>query len=200
MIKKLEWIGVGVCTILFIILLINYLNMNNVPWDESPSDVTFNFLNEMTEGNFDEAFEKYTIGDASQILKTLSDESFFYNMHWKSYGITLGEEKINEEELTATVKVGIMKLNHTQIFEDCLFKLKKIDMIKEDGITLTEDEVADLWKGFVKDAYLKGDESYDVVSGEYEINLKLDEESSEWKIKADNTINKICFETTSTNN
>ncbi|MCQ2749726.1 MAG: hypothetical protein MJ246_07250 [Clostridia bacterium] len=91
----------------------------------------------------------------------------------------LGEEEIDEEEGTATVALKVSKLNHNQIFEDCLFKLKNVTMIKEDGTYLTPDEVNELWKGFVKDAFLKGDESYDVFTGDYVVDLKLDEETYE---------------------
>lgn len=199
MIKKLEWIGAGICTILFIILLINYLNMDTVPWDESPSDVTFNFLEEMTEGNFEEAFDLYASGKPEEILGTLLEEEYFYKMHWKSYGITLGEEVIDEEETKAKVTIDVHKLNHNQIFEECLFKLKNVEMIKEDGTYLTPEEINSLWEGFVKDAFLKGDESYDVFSGTYDINLVLDEETYEWKIVPDKVIYNICFETANKN-
>lgn len=197
MIKKLEWIGVGICAILFTVILINYLNMDTALWEESPSDVTFNFLSEMTEGNFEEAFANYAESAPDEILGTLLDETYFYKMHWKSYGVTLGDEVINEEDYTAKVTVTINKLNHNQIFEDCLFKLKNINMIKEDGTNLTEEEVTELWKDFVKDAFLKGDDSYEVVSGKYDINLKLDEETYEWKIVPDGIIYGICFDTKS---
>lgn len=197
MLKKLEWIGVGICAILFTILLINYLNMDYVPWDESPSDVTFNFLTEMNEGNFDDAFLSYAESSPEQILNTLYEEEFFYKMHWKNYGIKIGDEVISDDQTEAKVKVEINKLNHNQIFEDCIFKLKNIEMIKEDGTTLTEDEVNELWKGFVKDAFLKGDDSYEVFTKSYDVDLKLNEETYEWKIVPNNTIYNICFETES---
>ncbi|MCQ2749727.1 MAG: hypothetical protein MJ246_07255 [Clostridia bacterium] len=55
--------------------------MDVVPWDESPSDVTFNFLTSMTEGNFEEAFATYAESSPEEILGTLLEEEYFYKMH-----------------------------------------------------------------------------------------------------------------------
>ncbi|MCQ2978749.1 MAG: hypothetical protein MJ245_03025 [Clostridia bacterium] len=194
MIKKLEIVMGAIFIILCIVICIS-LKFNNKD-RIFPSDVVYDYFTLMTEGDFDNAFSTYVDNAKQAQLDVLNGNYDLYKVHWANLGIDIASETYNDNEGTGEVEITVNKFDIEQIISEVRIRLLNVNEIKEDGTTITKEELLELKKQYIKEAYNKAkekDSNYNIVTNTYTLKLVSDEENDSWKIVDDNALSDILF-------
>lgn len=191
MIKKIE---IGMVAVLFILCIIICVSLKMKNTDKIyPSDVVYDFFTEMTSGNFDVAMSLYLDEYKDNQMDVLNGNMDLYKSHWANLGIEIDSETYNDNEGTATCVIDVSKYNIEQIVGDVNLRLADIKEVKEDGTTITIEEINALKKQYIKEAYQNAAGKIKVVRNTYTLKLVADDENDSWKIVNDKSISDILF-------
>lgn len=191
MIKKLE-IALGI--VFFILCIAIVITIKNKKSDYIlPQDTVESFFQEMMDGNFRVAMTTYLDDCKENQVASLEENIDLYKMHWQNVGVDINEETINKKEGTATCNVYVYKYNIEEILGDIRVRLLNVNTLKSDGTYITEKELNELKKQYIKEAYTKNINKYGHIINVYDLKLVWDEEYETWYIVNNDSITDILF-------